>query len=345
MGNLNKWVLAAVCVILGAIQAQAQLTPPGSNSSATKGGIQANSYTYCADTTSSTTTYACSLSPALASYSTGMVITFKPATTSTGASTINVNSNGAKSITSSVGGALVAGDLVAGVIYSLEYDGTNFRKIEANATVARQQAGAYLYCADAAGSATTYTCSLSPALTAYTTGMQLTFVPGTTNSGASTLNVNGLGAKSIIVANATGSALVASDLISAGVYTLEYDGTNFRKVNGPDGAWTALAYTALADFGGGLQAGQYMKDRMGIVHLRGVVTCASSSTVGTGAVMFTLPAGFRVPAFMIATVNQSNTAINAYGMNTDGTSNPRVAWVCTAGTNFHDLDSITFSVY
>jgi len=148
-----------------------------------------------------------------------------------------------------------------------------------------------LYCADAAGSGTTYTCSLTPTLTAYSTGMVVTFVPGTQNTGVSTLNINGLGAISIIAANTTGSALVAADLLAGGVYQLEYDGTNFRRISGPDGAWTALSYNnSWADFGSGLQVGQYRKLFNGVVQLRGVI---KGGTKTAGTTIFTMPTGYR----------------------------------------------------
>lgn len=45
----------------------------------------------------------------------------------TGASTINLNGLGAKSIKKNVSVALVSGDILAGAIYDLVYDGTNFQ--------------------------------------------------------------------------------------------------------------------------------------------------------------------------------------------------------------------------
>lgn len=90
------------------------------------------------------------------------------------------------------------------------------------------QSGSYLSCADATGSTTTYTCAMSPTLTAYTTNMVVTFVPQATNSGAATLNIDGLGAKSILD-NVTGAAVSASELVAAARYRLTYNGTAFLK--------------------------------------------------------------------------------------------------------------------
>lgn len=80
-------------------------------------------------TVAGTDTITASLSPALTAYANGQIFTLIPANTNTGAVTININGLGAKSITKNGSTALVAGDLVAGVEYSLQYDGTRFQKV------------------------------------------------------------------------------------------------------------------------------------------------------------------------------------------------------------------------
>ncbi len=149
------------------------------------------------------------------------------------------------------------------------------------------------YCPDATGSTTTYTCTV-PGLAALNPGLEVTFVPQAANTGASTLNIDTLGAKSIIFANTTGTAMGTNDLLANGIYTLEYDGTNFRKISGPDQAWTGLAYSnSWTDFGAGFQAGQYRKLANGQVCVRGTL---SGGTQTAGTTIFTLPAGARPPA-------------------------------------------------
>lgn len=56
---------------------------------------------------------------------------------------------------------------------------------------AQVQNGSYLYAEDA-GANDTYVITLVPAITAYTTGMRILFKAATSNTGACTLNVNGL---------------------------------------------------------------------------------------------------------------------------------------------------------
>ncbi len=76
------------------------------------------------------------------------------------------------------------------------------------------------------GTANTYTIAPSPAISAYTAYQQFTFVPAHTNTGASTLNVNGLGTKSIVKNVST--ALSGGEIVTGVVTTVVYDGTNFQ---------------------------------------------------------------------------------------------------------------------
>ena len=97
--------------------------------------IQGNSAGYAADT-GSANTYAVTLSPAPPTLVAGLTVRFKVANTNTGASTLNVNGLGAGAIKRGDGTtALIAGDLVAGQVATVLYDGTNFQLL-AMATVA-----------------------------------------------------------------------------------------------------------------------------------------------------------------------------------------------------------------
>lgn len=79
-----------------------------------------------ATATGSANTYAVTLNPALTAYSDGVAIAVKINVNNTGASTININSLGAKSIRDSKGSVLTSGKLLANSIYTLRYNGTNF---------------------------------------------------------------------------------------------------------------------------------------------------------------------------------------------------------------------------
>lgn len=71
-----------------------------------------------------------------------MRIRVKFTNTNTGAATINLNGYGAKAIKKSVSAALAAGDILAGGIYELVYDGTNFQMIAGSGSVG----GSSLWC-------------------------------------------------------------------------------------------------------------------------------------------------------------------------------------------------------
>ena len=74
----------------------------------------------------------------------------------------------------------------------------------------------------------TITGSGSPQVTAYTTGQMFWFVASGTNTGATTLNIDSLGAKSITRGTA---ALAAGDIISGSVALVVYDGTQFQLLS------------------------------------------------------------------------------------------------------------------
>jgi len=85
-----------------------------------------------------------------------------------------------------------------------------------------------------AGTADVITGVLTPALTAYTTGQTFRFIPAATNTGAVTININGLGAKAITKTGAV--ALSYGDLLIGGVVQITYDGTQFQLSSGVGGA-------------------------------------------------------------------------------------------------------------
>lgn len=80
---------------------------------------------YCSDT-GSANALACSPTNAYGAYTTGTALRVKVANANTGATTINVNSLGTKNVTKNGTTALASGDLAAGGIYLMTYDGTEF---------------------------------------------------------------------------------------------------------------------------------------------------------------------------------------------------------------------------
>jgi len=80
------------------------------------------------------------------------------------------------------------------------------------------------------GAANAYVITPIPAITAYTAGQIFSFKAANANTTTSTLNVNGLGVKTINKAG--GATVLASGDIAAGmIVVVEYDGTNFIMLN------------------------------------------------------------------------------------------------------------------
>jgi hypothetical protein len=96
------------------------------------------------------------------------------------------------------------------------------------------------------GGANAYVIAPSPAITSYVAGQVFYFDADNNNTGASTLNVSGLGVKAI---QNNGSALSANQVLAAGLTGVIYDGTQFQLltvnssnfVTATDAASTATA--------------------------------------------------------------------------------------------------------
>lgn len=100
----------------------------------------------------------------------------------------------------------------------------------ANNTVAVLD-GSVAYCADA-GASDAYACSLSPAPAGYVTGAAYRFKANTTNTGTASINLNSLGAKTIVkVTNALTTVLSDGDIFAGQMIDLVYDGTNMQMVS------------------------------------------------------------------------------------------------------------------
>jgi hypothetical protein len=127
----------------------------------------------------------------------------------------------------------------------------------------------------------TITGTLSPAITAYATGLRLTLIPLNNNAGAATLALNGLAAKAIVKQNA--AVLVAGDLVAGVPAELSYNGTTFTVLN-PQRVET-LGVTSNAQIGGTLTAGATTLASSTITGnetIGGNLTVTGTITVGTG---------------------------------------------------------------
>ncbi len=132
-----------------------------------------------------------------------------------------------------------------------------------------------------AGSANTYTLTLSPAPTAYVDGMGVVVKVNAANTGATTLNVNGLGAKAIV--DGKGSALTSGKLRLNGIYSLKYSTTsgNFQLVGEGGEYGTAGAAQVLSGYTVGTDNGL----------VAGTIPSKAAQTYTPGATAQTVAAG------------------------------------------------------
>lgn len=183
--------------------------------------IQKNAPKYAASS-SAANTYVATLSPAPVAYTIGMIVFIQFTNANTSASSLNLNTLGAKTIKRLDGTDLLAGDIQAGMIGALSYDGTNFQLINSQRQVP-------LWYGASTTAANTYTVTVNDPPSAYAAGQMFLVKFSHHNTGACTLNVNSLGAKSIV--RNSGDALAANSILDGQLAILTYDGTNLQLSN------------------------------------------------------------------------------------------------------------------
>jgi hypothetical protein len=106
---------------------------------------------------------------------------------------------------------------------------------DANQTLAKNlQEGAPFWLGTITGT-DTLTGSATPARTAYSAGQYFAFLIANNNTGAVTININGLGAKEIFKTDGA-TSLEAEDLMAGSIAVVMYNGTNFSLITPPKAA-------------------------------------------------------------------------------------------------------------
>jgi len=124
------------------------------------------------------------------------------------------------------------------------------------ATVNQIQSNGPAFQATDTGTANAYVIALSPAITAYAAGQEITFKAGAASTTASTLNVNTLGAKALKKLH--DQDIGSGDIESGSIVTAVYDGTNFQvtsqlassTITTPGGSNTQVQYNSSGSFAG-----------------------------------------------------------------------------------------------
>lgn len=113
----------------------------------------------------------------------------------------------------------------------------------------------------AGGTGNAITLTLTPAITAYAAGQTFVFLSSAANTGATTLNINSVGAANI--RKGTGStALVAGDIPTGTLVFVTYDGAQFilqRSILTGDSGSGGIAGLVPAPAAGDAAAGKYLK--------------------------------------------------------------------------------------
>jgi hypothetical protein len=140
-------------------------------------------------------------------------------------------------------------------------------------SAAQVQDNTFQYLTSVAGT-NTITATAPFGMTAYATGQRFTFIAAGANTGATTLNLNSIGAKAITKNGTT--PLVASDIASGQAIEVVYDGTQFQLIN-------VSALTGVSSFSAGSTGLTPSTATTGAVTLAGTLAIANGGTNATTA--------------------------------------------------------------
>ncbi len=188
------------------------------------------------------------------------------------------------------------------------------------------QDGGLIFQASDTGSANTYAIALTPAVTAYVAGQVFHFKAANASSGASTLNVNALGAKNIKKKN--DQDIAAGDIEQNAIVSVIYDGTSFQMLSQlGTSAGSMSSWTLSGDSG----SNQTVEDgnTVDIAGGTGIDTVAGSTDTVTISIDSTVP--------QLATTNAfTGVNRNALTVDNDGSfdMNANNNFKCTPSGNF-----------
>jgi len=226
-----------------------------------------------------------------------------------------INKDGSNAMTGAMNmGSQKISSLADGVAHT---DGVNAGQI---------QDGGLIFQASDTGSANTYAIALTPAVTAYVAGQVFHFKAANASSGASTLNVNALGAKNIKKKN--DQDIAAGDIEQNAIVSVIYDGTSFQMLSQlGTSAGSMSSWTLSGDSG----SNQTINDgnTVDIAGGTGIDTVAGSTDTVTVSIDATVP--------QLATTNAfTGVNRNALTVDNDGSfdMNANNNFKCTPSGNF-----------
>lgn len=187
-------------------------------------------------------------------------------------------------------------------------------------TEAELKLGTALYAADT-GTANAITVSMPHTITSYTEGMGVSVKKLLANTGATTINIDGVGAKQVLTYN--GSALSAGDIPAGAIAHLRYDGSSFRLI-GPS---QSVADSAAASATAAASSASFA-----------AASAATATTQSSGAAASASTATTQASAAAAAAATATTQATNAGNSATSA-----AASATTAGSNAADAANAAIS--
>lgn len=195
------------------------------------GKVQAGTWIYAVDTGVANALVA-NVQPAPTALVAGMGVKIKVANGNTSTTTFNLNGLGAVAVHRASGAGLSSGDINAGMVLCLVYDGSawqieNFEGFTSSTTNNNTYVLSIPYATDS-GSTNAVVADFSPSVTSLSAGNPFEVKIADTNTGASTLTCNSLSA--VAIHDRAGNPLQAGALIAGQVAFFIYDGTYFQLI-------------------------------------------------------------------------------------------------------------------
>ena len=175
------------------------------------------------------------LDPPLDVYQPGLTMRVLIAVSNTGAASLNINGIGSQPIVHSDGSQLGAGDILAGQVATMIYDGAHFQLIPGSKTT-----GFKIPFTIDTGTVNHVIANYTPAITALDGGLLLEVKIANTNTGVVDINVDGLGVKALV--RPDGTNLTAGELDAGAVVIIIYDGTRFQLASIVSAAGFAIPF-------------------------------------------------------------------------------------------------------
>jgi hypothetical protein len=184
------------------------------------------------------------------------------------------------------------------------------------AILSQVQSGTAALLGGVGGTPDVITASASPAIAAYVAGQTFRFISTGANTGAVTINLNGLGARSITKQGTT--ALVAGDIPSNVLAEIVYDGTQFQLVNciSSTPTFSTLTVNGTANVGGNAVVGAtplFQNARaLQVVNLDPDALSSASSYIQTNAGLLQLVMGTTAGGGAASVLCSASGVFNVY---------------------------------